>query len=52
MGTLWSKPVVTVYVKPVRYTYGFMNDSEYFTVSFYPEEYRKALGIMGSQSGR
>ncbi len=52
MGTLWGKPVVTVYVKPVRYTYGFMNDSEYFTVSFYPEEYKKALGIMGSQSGR
>ena len=34
MGTLWSKPVVTVYVKPCRYTYGFMNDNDYFTVSF------------------
>ena len=52
MGTLWRKPVVTVYVKPCRYTYGFMNDNEYFTVSFYPEEYKKALTIMGSKSGR
>ena len=51
MGTLWRKPVVTVYVKPCRYTYGFMNDNEYFTVSFYPEEYKKALTIMGSKSG-
>ena len=34
MGTLWSKPVVTVYVKPCRYTYGFMNENDYFTVSF------------------
>ena len=45
MGTLWSKPVVTVYVKPCRYTYGFMNDNEYFTVSFYPEECRKAMAV-------
>lgn len=52
MGTLWFKPVVTVYVKPCRHTYGFMNDNEYFTVSFYPEEYKKALMLMGSKSGR
>ena len=52
MGTLWFKPVVTVYVKPCRHTYGFMNDNEYFTVSFYPEEYKKALILMGSRSGR
>ena len=52
MGTLWFKPVVTIYVKPCRHTYGFMNDNEYFTVSFYPEEYKKALMLMGSKSGR
>ena len=52
MGTLWNKPVVTVYVRPCRYTYEFMEENDYFTVSFYPEEYRKALGIMGSESGR
>ena len=52
MGTLWGKPVVTVYVKPCRYTFGFMNDNDYFTVSFFPEEYRKALAVMGSRSGR
>ena len=52
MGTLWGKPVVTVYVKPCRYTYGFMNDNDYFTVSFYPEEYQKALAVMGTKSGR
>ena len=52
MGTLWFKPVVTVYVKPCRYTYQFMNDNDYFTVSFYPEEYKKALTLMGSKSGR
>ena len=52
MGTLWGKPVITVYVKPTRYTYKFMNDNDYFTVSFYPEENRKALAVMGTKSGR
>jgi len=52
MGTLWEKPVVTVYVKPCRHTFQYMNKNMYFTVSFYPEEYRKALTVMGSISGR
>ena len=52
LGTLWSRPVATVYVKPIRYTYQFLEKNEYFTVSFFPEEYKKDLGILGSKSGR
>ena len=52
MGTLWSTPVVTVFVKPIRYTWQFLEKSDYFTVSFYDPKYKKALGIMGSKSGR
>lgn len=52
LGTIWNKPVVTVYVKPIRYTYEFMENNEYFTISFYNEEYKKDLGILGSKSGR
>ena len=52
LGTLWGKPVATVYVKPIRYTHEFLDANEYFTVSFYPEEYKKALGLLGSRSGR
>ena len=52
MGTLWSKPVATVYVKPVRYTHEFMENNDYFTISFFEEEYRKALELLGSKSGR
>ncbi len=52
LGTLWSKPVVTVYVKPVRYTWQFLNDNDYFTVSFYPEDCRKDLLTLGTKSGR
>lgn len=52
LGTLWGKPVATVYVRPSRYTYAFMEESDVFTVSFYPEAYRKDLSVLGSRSGR
>lgn len=52
LGTLWSRPVATVYVKPCRYTYEFMERNDYFTVSFFPEDYKKDLGLLGSKSGR
>ena len=52
MGTLWGKPVVTTYVRTSRFTHEFMDDSDYFTVSFYPEDMKKILGVFGSQSGR
>ena len=52
LGTLWNKPVVTVYVKPVRHTHSFLDVNDYFTVSFYGEEYRKDLATLGTLSGR
>jgi len=52
MGTIWAKSVCTVYVRPTRYTYKFMEENEYFTVSFYDENYKEDLNIMGTKSGR
>ena len=52
MGTLWNKPAVTVYVRPTRFTHKFMNENEYFTVSFFPEDKREALTKMGTITGR
>lgn len=52
LGTIWNKPVVTVFVRPNRYTYEFMENNEYFTISFYDKEYKEDLGILGSKSGR
>ena len=51
-GTLWHKPVITVYVRKSRYTHKFLDNNEYFTVSFYDSEYKKDLGLLGSVSGR
>ncbi len=52
MGTLWSRPVVTVYLHPSRYTREFLMENDTFTVSFFPESCRKALALLGSRSGR
>ena len=52
LGTLWSRPVATVYVRTSRYTHEFMDREGYFTVSFFPEKYKKELGVLGSKSGR
>ena len=51
LGTVWNKDVLTVYVRPDRYTWRFLKDSDTFTVSFFPERCRQALTIMGTLSG-
>ena len=52
MGTIWNRNVITIYIRPDRYTWEFLQRSEYFTVSFYDETYRADLSILGTLSGR
>jgi flavin reductase (DIM6/NTAB) family NADH-FMN oxidoreductase RutF len=52
VGFIWQRPVVTVLVRPPRYTHEFMDEFERFSVSFYDQKYRKALTLLGSKSGR
>ena len=52
VGTVWGKPIATVYVREERYTYEFIEREPYFTVSLYGEELRDAMRICGTESGR
>lgn len=52
LGVLWQKPVATIYVRPQRYTYEFLERETYFTLSFFEERYRLALNLFGAASGR
>lgn len=52
LGELWGKAVVTIYVSPDRYTYKFLEENDYFTVTSFPEEYREKLQYLGTVSGR
>lgn len=52
LGVLWGKPVATVYIRPQRYTLEFVEREDTFTLCFFGAEYRKALTLCGSKSGR
>jgi flavin reductase (DIM6/NTAB) family NADH-FMN oxidoreductase RutF len=52
MGILWNKNIAICFVRPHRYTYDFMERADCFTLSFFGEDYRDALNLCGSKSGR
>ena len=52
LGVLWDKNVAFCFVRPTRHTYGFMNQNETFTLSFFDERYRSVLAYCGSHSGK
>jgi flavin reductase (DIM6/NTAB) family NADH-FMN oxidoreductase RutF len=52
MGELWNRRVAIVFIRPQRYTFGFVESNGLFTLSFFDERYRAALNICGTKSGR
>lgn len=52
LGILWGAPMAIAYIRPQRYTKKFVDENEYFTLSFFSEQYRKQLALCGSKSGR
>lgn len=52
LGVLWNKNVTFSFIRPQRYTFEFMENNKLYTLSFYEEKYRNALGVCGKISGR
>ena len=52
MGVLWDKKVCFAFVRPTRYTFEFLEKSEFYTFSFLEEQYRDVLMYCGTKSGR
>ncbi|MBQ8907220.1 MAG: flavin reductase [Clostridia bacterium] len=52
VGVLWGKPVAFLFVRPERYTHGFMTDNAKISLSFFSGEYKSALAYCGKHSGR
>lgn len=52
LGILWNLPMATIYIRPQRYTKQFVDENEYFTLTFFSEAYRKELALCGTKSGR
>lgn len=52
VGIVWGKPMFLVLVRPSRYTYKLMEESEDFTVNVAPPELKDAVTYCGTASGR
>ena len=52
IGILWNRPVAFLFIRPERYTHEFLEANERLSLSFFTEDYRKALQLCGSKSGR
>lgn len=51
-GIMWAKKICTCVIRPTRHTYGFMEKSEMFSLSFFSDEHKKTLLFCGTHSGR
>ena len=49
---MWHKMVATIYIRPSRYTFEFLKNNDYFTISFFDSKYKPDLAVLGSLSGR
>jgi len=52
VGVIWNKNVVYIFVRDSRYTKEFIDNGEFFSLSFFDETYRPALSYCGANSGR
>ena len=52
MGVLWNKNIAVCFIRPQRYTYGLVEESERISLAFFGGSHREALGICGRLSGR
>lgn len=56
LGSIWGHggglPTAVIYLRPQRYTKEFVDREELFTISVFPEQYKKDLGYLGVVSGR
>lgn len=52
LGIMWNKNVASIVLRPQRYTKEFIDAGDYFSLSFFGNDYKKELGYLGSVSGR
>lgn len=52
LGIIWGKPCFLVLVRPSRYTYRFIEESQAFTVNVPSPEMADWVNVCGTRSGR
>ena len=52
VGIMWNKPVAFTFIRPQRYTFGILENSEYYSLCVLDDSYRNVLTFCGTKSGR
>ena len=56
LGSIWGHsgglPTSVIFVRPQRYTKQFVDREPLYTLCFFPEDNKQALGYLGTHSGR
>ena len=51
-GILWNQPVAIIFVRPQRFAFKFLEEHNWFTLSFFGPGYKDILNFCGSRSGK
>lgn len=51
IGVLWNKNIATIFVRPQRYTFEFLEKNDIYTLSFFGGNFKKELVFCGKNSG-
>lgn len=52
VGVLWNKNVSFIFIRPQRYTFEFLENCDFYSLSFFGEKYKPILAKCGQVSGR
>lgn len=52
LGVLWNKNVCVCFIRPQRHTFGLVEAEERISLAFMSEDFRDALRLCGTKSGR
>ena len=52
LGYLWNKNIAVCFIRKERHTFKFLEENDFYTLSFFPEKYRDVLNYCGTHSGK
>ena len=52
MGIMWNKPVAFTFIRPQRYTFDMIENSECYSLCVFDNDYKDILTFCGTKSGR
>lgn len=52
IGVVWGEPIFFVFIRPSRYTFNLIEETEDFSVNVFDDKYKEIVNWCGSVSGR